>query len=86
MCTHDDPTQTTLSVNLQRSLSIPLTLFLLLLQFDIGNLNHGSPASAKQRLAAVKQRLQDITERLMNPQHIMLRDKVAFSLGSCQLW
>jgi hypothetical protein len=57
------------------------------LQFDVGELadsssNGGSPG-AKQRLrAALAARLRG----LMGPRRILLRDKLAFLLGSCQLW
>lgn len=59
----------------------------LLPQFDVGELGDsagkgGSPG-AKQRLqAALAARLRG----RMSPRRILLRDKLAFLLGSCQLW
>jgi hypothetical protein len=38
--------------------------------------------SRKERLAAVQKRI----KQLWNPRRILLRDKIAFLLGSCQLW
>lgn len=54
-----------------------------LLQFDVTDKNNGSGTNAaKRRLAAVKERLKG----LLDPRHVLLRDKLAFLLGSCQLW
>jgi hypothetical protein len=58
-----------------------------LLQFDVGELedssNNGGSPGAKQRLrAALAARLRGLT----SPSRILLRDKLAFLLGSCQLW
>eukprot|EP00879_Flechtneria_rotunda_P015404 GHRR01016106.1.p1 GENE.GHRR01016106.1~~GHRR01016106.1.p1 ORF type:complete len:374 (+),score=84.39 GHRR01016106.1:50-1171(+) len=49
-------------------------------QFDIGAVLQRS--GSNERLQAVKKRIQ----QLWNPKRVMLRDKVAFLLGSCQVW
>jgi hypothetical protein len=64
-----------------------LLLLLLLLQFDAGELanssNNGGSPGAKARLRAA---LAAWLAGLMSPQRMLLRDKLAFLLGSCQLW